>query len=135
MLIYYLLKKQTVMVNNIIGCNMLWSRRRRLLFLLFLALFAISSIADPYTDSLFSSPGNFNGQNNSNYLIANNDLDDDYDPCLLSIHAAEHYYESLHHSSEIDSPECIIKKEFPLLALISSQTCPPLSSDPSPPVA
>jgi hypothetical protein len=103
------------MLNNNINSDLLRCRIYRLLFLLFLAAFAVSPIVDSYLDSFCSS---------SVYL---NDLNDADSPVSIN--------ELNLNELALIGPEChIIKIEVPLITQISSQDCSLLSSDPSPPV-
>jgi hypothetical protein len=128
------------MLNINTHYDVLWFRRSRLLFLLFLAFFAISPIADAYTDSLCSSPVLFNELNDADSPVSINDLK--LNDALDSLHAfnstAKQNPDDLAlslHALAKDGPACqITRTESSVFAVKSSQCCPPLSSDPSPPV-
>jgi hypothetical protein len=128
------------MVNNIPGCNILLRKIYRLLFLVFLAVFTISPIVDAYSDSLSSSLVFFNDLNDSDSPVSIYDLKLNH--ARKSLHAlrqaSNHYHNALTLSlraSLKDEPVChIIKIQISANDIKSSQTCPPLSSDPSPPV-
>ena len=102
----------------------------RVLFLVFLAFFALSPVADAYSDSLCSPLVFLNGQNDSDDPVVTNELKLDN---LKSIHAIKkskitspHYHALL--------PASIENIQISANNIKSSQICPPLSSDPSPPV-
>jgi hypothetical protein len=118
-----------------------WFRRSRLLFLLFLAFFAISPIADAYTDSLCSSPVLFSELNDADSPVSINDLK--LNDALNSLHASNSTARQNHDDRALslrslanNGRACeVTKTEESLFTLKSSQCCPPLSSDPSPPAA
>lgn len=112
----------------------------RMLFLVCLAFFALSSSADAYSDSLCAPLFFLNGQNDSDDPVITNELNlNSYN--LNSIHAikasenvSQHYHSFLL-SSKKYRPACRIEKiQISANDIKSSQICPPLSSDPSPPV-
>jgi hypothetical protein len=122
------------MLNNNINSELLRCRIYRLLFLLFLSVFAVSPIADAYTNSLCSSTCNFN---DSNDIISIDDLnlDDDYNSCHVLIHEAALDHALLQQAPSIDGPAGhITTKQLPLNDRCSSQHTSLASSDPSPPV-
>lgn len=111
------------------------------LFLLTLAAFAISPIADAYTDSLSSSLCEINDQIDSTDVIICYDVKIKAKHNSLSAVKRTDQH-SLGELSRLrrtlleDSPaHRSAEREFPFFAIKSSQICPPLSSDPSPPVA
>src|SRR3990172_5614982 len=67
-------KAEYRMLKNSINCKLLQCRVYRLLFLLFLAFFVISPIADAYTDSLCPSLSFFNDLNDADSPVSINDL-------------------------------------------------------------
>jgi hypothetical protein len=111
-------------------CHLLQCRTYRLLFFLFLVLFTIYPILDAYADSF------------SNCSPANLDVADD------SLYTSEHIsrgHQTSHTSfnglflpaSSIieNSSFTILEREIPINEIKSHQSCPPLSSDLSPPLA
>jgi hypothetical protein len=103
------------MLKNSTNSNSLQGRIYRLLFLLCLAVFAISPIVDAYSDSFCSS------------AVLLNDLNDSDSPVSIN--------ELKLNALATDRPEDqIITIEVPLRAQKSSQNCPLFSSDPSPPI-
>jgi hypothetical protein len=109
-------------------CHLLQCRIYRLLFILFLVLFTIYPILDIYADSV-------------NYSTVNLDIADDSsndsDQISLSYHNSHTPFISLFLSASttIDNPACsIIKRAIPSNEIKSHQSCPPLSSDLSPPL-
>ncbi len=127
------------MVNNIPGCNKLWCKIYRLLFLLFLAVFAIAPVADAYVDSLCPPPY-LNDLNDADSPVGINDLKlNDARQSLLALALASrqnHDNRALFLCTlATDGPASrIIKPQLPPNDTCSSQRCSLVSSDPSPPV-
>jgi len=63
-----------IMFSNFIGYCLQWRRINRLLFLLLLAVFALSPVLDAYLDSLYCSPGVYQYINDSDDPIYNDNL-------------------------------------------------------------
>ncbi|MCK9419798.1 MAG: hypothetical protein M0R70_10515 [Nitrospirae bacterium] len=129
------------MLKNSMNCDVRQCRVYRLLFLLFLTVFAIAPLADAYTDSLCPSPVFFDDLIDSDLPVSINDLK--LNDALNSLHALKSASERklddhalLVEALAIDGTAChIIRRDVQLCALKIFQACPPLSSDPSPPVA
>jgi len=124
--------------NLTYGLNKYWMSR--LLFLVLLAIFAQSPIADAYTDSLCSSPVDYNEQNDPSDPVVTSELNiNNNRKCIndlkASRQASKDYQVSLRrHLIQIE-PAChIMRISISASDLKSSQICPPVSSDSSPPV-
>jgi len=127
------------MLNHNINCDLLLCRIFRLLFILLLALFAQSPIADAYQDN-FCSPSVFTDLNDADSPVSIND-DLKLDNALNSLRASILASTQTHDNSTLslralatNGPRGQIKREVPLRAQKTSQIRLPLSSDPSPPV-
>jgi hypothetical protein len=111
----------------------------RLLFLILLAIFAQSPIADAYSDSLCSSPIDYNEQNDPSDGVVTSELNlNDSRKCInvlkASKQASKDYQASLQQHLIQDDPTSHLKQESILVTdLKSSQIYPPVSSDSSPP--
>jgi hypothetical protein len=135
-----LLKAEQRMLRDNLTCDSqkYWICR---LLLLCLVFFALSPIADAYTDSLCPSLVFFNDLYDEDSPVSINDLK--LNDALNSLHVLKRAFKQkpdihalLLDALAIDGPAChLIKREIQLLTLTSSQSCPPLFSDPSPPVA
>ncbi len=127
------------MVNNL-GCNMLWCKIYRSLFVLFLSVFAISPIVDAYTDSSCSPPVFFNDLDDSDSPVSINDLK--LNGARKSLQALNRVSRQKHDNRSLlqptslkDSPAGrITRPQLPANDKCSSQRCSLASSDPSPPV-
>jgi hypothetical protein len=104
-----------------------------------LAFFALSPVADAYTDSLNSPLVFLNGQNDADDPVITHELN--LNDNLISIHTikasenASQQSPALFRASIKYGPACRIEKlQISAIDIKSSQSCPPLSSDPSPPV-
>lgn len=124
---------------NILNRDLLQCRIYRLLFLLFLAVFAISPITGAYTDSLCSSPVLFSDLNDADSPVGIDDLK--LDDALKSLHTLK-LASRQNHDNHALSPLAVakdylacqsIRSDHSVITLKSSQSCPLLSSDPSPP--
>lgn len=99
----------------------------RFLFLLLISVFAIYPVLDACADSFNSS-------------IVLNDMDDDGGDDHDAVqHAAQDCHAAcialFHQASAAYAPVlCLIDRTKPAIVVRTSQACPPLSSDPSPPV-
>lgn len=108
-----------------------------MLFLAFLAFFALSPIADAYTDSLCSPLVFLNGQNDEDDPIITDELDlNDIINCIHAVKALEtQQHDELLQALIQYGPACRIeKKQISPNDIKSSQICSPVSSDLSPPV-
>jgi hypothetical protein len=112
----------------------------RLLFLVFLAIFAQSPVADAYSDSLCSSPVDYNEQNDPSDPVVTSELNlNNNRQCIndlkASKQASKDYQASLQRHLIQYEPTCPIKQvSLSAADLKSSQIYPPVSSDSSPPV-
>ena len=113
----------------------------RLLFLIFLAIFAQSPIADAYTDALCSSPVDYNEQNDPSDPVVTSELNlNNNRQCIndlkASKQASKDYQASLQRHLIKDEPTCRIMQVSTISAtdVKSSQIYPPVSSDSSPPL-
>ena len=129
------------MLKNSINNNELpRCRIYRLLFLLFLAVFFISPIVDAYQDSFCPSTILFNDLYDEDSPVSIDELN--LNDALNSHHALKsaseqyYYYNDQTLASAKGHPsKCITKSQISANDIKSSQCCPSLSSDPSPPVA
>jgi hypothetical protein len=125
-------------VNLTCGLQKFWMCR--LLFLVFLAIFAQSPIADAYSDSLCSSlvvSGDL-GDPSDGVVTSELNLNDDSE-CIYDLKASKQvtkdYQEFLRRVLIQDEPAChIIPVSLSATSFKTSQICPPVSSDSSPPV-
>jgi hypothetical protein len=110
-------------------------RTYRLLFLVFLAFFAISPIADAYCDSLCSSLFVFNDLNDADDPDIINDLKlhDDCNSRPARKRASELHHDQTRTLPKDDPAGRVINIQRSANDLKSSQCCPPVSSDLSPP--
>jgi hypothetical protein len=128
------------MISNVISLDLSVSMKYRLVYLLFLAVFAISPIADAYSDSLCSPPVFLNDLDDSDSPVSINELKlNDTRKSLHALktlkHASRHYHARMQQALIHGCPACqIIKIQISANDVKSSQNCPPLASDPSPPV-
>jgi hypothetical protein len=107
----------------------------RLLFLFLLAVFSISPIVDAYQDSCCSST--FDDLNDIDLPVSINNLQ--LNDARKPHHALKNASEQNHHYQKVasakDSPSGLTTKpQNSANEIKSSQCCPPLSSDPSPPL-
>jgi hypothetical protein len=110
----------------------------RLLFLLFLAVLFISPIVDAYQDSFCPCTVLFHDLNDEDSPVGIDELN--LNDTLKSQHALKSASDKKPVDQTPASPkgypsECITKSQISANDIKSSQCCPPLSSDPSPPVA
>jgi hypothetical protein len=110
-----------------------------MLFLMFLAFFVLSPIADAYADSLCSPLVFLNGQNDEDDPIITDELDlNDIFNCIHTVKISENSPQQnreLLQASIKFGPACRIEKiQISANDLKSSQICPPVSSDLAPPV-
>jgi hypothetical protein len=128
------------MVNNFPGCNMLWCKIYRSLFLLFLAFFAISPIVDAYADSSCSPVVFFNDLNDSDSPDSINNLKlNDARKSLPALNRASKQKNDnrsrLQPTSLKDGQAGrLTGPQLPAKDNCSSQRCSLASSDSSPPV-
>ncbi len=129
------------MVKNNITCDSQKCLICRMLFLVFLAFFALSPIADAYADSLCSSRVFFNDLNDSDSPVSINDMK--LNDVRKSLHAfnraSRQNHEdpalSLHALSAVGCRASrITKPQLSANDNCYSQRCFLASSDPSPPV-
>jgi hypothetical protein len=112
----------------------------KLLFLIFLAIFAQSPIADAYSDSLSSSPVVYNDQNDPSDPVVTSELNlNNNRKCINDLKASRQeskdYQASLHRHLIRDEPAChFVQVSISEIDLKSSQIYSPLSSDSSPPL-
>jgi hypothetical protein len=112
----------------------------RLLFLVFLAIFAQSPIADAYSDSLCSSPIDYNEQNDPSDPVVTSELNlNNNRKCVndlkASKQASKDYQAFLKWVLIQDESAChITQMSISATDVKSSQIYPPVSSDTSPPV-
>jgi len=106
---------------------------------MFLAFFALAPIADAYSDSFCSPLVFLNGLNDADDPIVTNKLN--LKDNLNSIHAIKasenvsQHYRALLQAAINYKPACRTEKiQITANEIKSSQICPPLSSDSSPPV-
>ena len=129
-----------IMISNFIIFNLQLRMRYRLLFLLILAVFAISSIVDVYSDSVCSPLVFFNDLNDSDSPVSSNDLK--LNDARKSLHALNRASRRNHDNRELllcapatDGPAgSITRPQLPANDSCSSQRCPLASSGSSPPV-
>jgi len=110
----------------------------RLLFLALLAIFSQSPIADAYSDSLCSTPVDYNEQNDPSDPVVTSELNlNNNRKCIndlkVSKQASKDYQAYLHRHLIHDEPACHFV-QISATDLKSSQIYPPVSSDTSPPV-
>ena len=129
------------MESSLISCRLQWRRTHRLLFLVFLAVFATAPILDAYLDSVSScSPVDYQESNDSNDPVVINDLKSAVTRNLrfASNRSSKWFRDDQTRArlvSRINGPAgSIIKPQLPANDSCSSQRCSFVSSDPSPPV-
>jgi len=111
----------------------------RLLFLILLAIFAQSPIADAYVDSLCYSPNDYNEQNDPSDPVVTSELNLNHnrqciDDLKASKQASKDYQASLQrHLPKAEPTSRMQVSTISAIDLKSSQICPPVSSDSSPP--
>jgi len=106
-----------------------------------LAFFTLSPIADAYSDSLCSPLVFLNGQNDADdpVITAELNLNDNVNS-IRAIKASENISRHYHHATLLQAlikygPPCRVEEiQISAVEIKSSQICPPLSSDSSPPV-
>jgi hypothetical protein len=104
-----------------------------------LTFFVLSPFADIYTDSLFSPFFFFNGQNDSDDQVITDELNLNNShlnsiQTIVSAYASHHYaflQASIKYRSACQIEE---NEQISVNKIKSSQLCPSVSSDPSPPV-
>lgn len=111
----------------------------RMLFLVFLAFFTLSPFADAYSDSLCTPLVFFNGQNDSDDPVITNELNlkdnrKSRHAEKASANVFQNYHAFLQASIKQRTACRIDKTQISANNIKSSQICPPLSSDHSPPV-
>jgi hypothetical protein len=123
--------------NNITNSELFQCRLYKLIFLLFLVVYSQSPIADAYNDSFCSFTVLFNDLNDADSPVCTNNL---------KLNDVSKSYRTLKSSSKRhpDEKKIALPNDSPLgnttkpivsaFDIKSSQCCPPLSSDPSPPV-
>lgn len=134
-----LFKSDMRMLNDNLKCDSPRCRLCRLLFLACLAFFALSPVADAYSDSLCSPLIFINGQNDSDDQIITDELNlNDDHSSIHAIKSAEyalpHYHALLQASLKYGPAFRIEKMQISANNIKSSQICPPVSSDLAPPV-
>jgi hypothetical protein len=127
------------MLKDNLTCDSQKCRVCRMLFLVCLAFFALSSSADAYTDSLCSPLVFLNGQNDADDPLITNELnlnnDFDFSRDLKASENLSQQHHVLLQASIQHRPACVIEKiKISTNDIKSSQVCPLLFSDPSPPI-
>jgi hypothetical protein len=128
------------MLNHNINCDLLLCRIYRLLFILLLAVFAQSPIADAYQDNFCFPSVLFNDLNDVDSPVSINDLKlDDARKSLQALNRASKQNQDNRARLQRALARCcsagrITKPQLPANDNCSSQRCSLASSDPSPPV-
>jgi hypothetical protein len=129
------------MLKNSINGKLFQCGIYRLLFLLILAVFAVSPVVDAYVDSLCPSPVCFNDLDDSDSPVSINDLklnDARKSPHALN-RASKQNQDNLARLQRALATGCsagrIAKPQLPVHDNCFSQPCSLASSDPSPPIS